>query len=97
MLVPTDLKNRRSAFQVDLVVFDHGIGQQALAHLFDGGFRLGGVAFGQIQFNELALTDIVDAGEAERAESVLNRLALRIENTGLERDVDFGFHEILPY
>src|SRR5579859_2131880 len=83
---------KASAHQLDLVVFDDGIGQQGLAHLLDG--RLGGglVGLRQLDLDELALADILDAAEAQAGQGVLHRLALGIEDAVLQGNMNSGFH-----
>ena len=76
---------------IDAEILDYGVGQQLPAHGLDLGFGLGGVGFGQLKLDELALADVGDAAEAERLKRVLDGLALRVEDALLEGDVDLGF------
>ena len=67
------------------VVLDDGVGEQVLADLLDllAGGRLAGL--GQVDLDVLALPDVVDAGEAEARQSVLDGLALRVQDAVLSR------------
>ena len=47
--------------QLDAVIFDHGICEKLLAHFLDLGFGLGGIGAIQFEFDEFALTDVIDA------------------------------------
>ena len=51
-----------------------------------------GVGVGEVELDHLAHADLADAVEAERAERVAHRLALRVEDAGLERHVHAGLH-----
>src|SRR5690606_39249457 len=75
-----------SSVDVDRVVLDDGIGEELGAHRFDLLARLGGVAFLQLDLDQLALSDPVHPGESERGEGMPDRLALRIQDATLQRD-----------
>ena len=77
------------SFKADAVIFDHGIGEELLAGFFRHGARAFGRESVKSQFHKLADAHVRNALEAERRERMLNGLALRIENAGLEGDVDF--------
>ena len=47
---------------------------------------------GEFDFDQLALADLLDAVKAEGAERAFNGLALRIEHTLLQRDLDLRLH-----
>ncbi len=79
------------SFKADAVIFNHGIGEKFLASGFDDNVRAFRRHALEGHFYQLADTHVCDALEAERAERMLNGLSLRIENAGLESDVDFGF------
>src|SRR5690606_38048966 len=85
----------RSAVQLDGIVLDHRVGEQLLAHGLDRGARLFGIALRQLELDDLALAHVVHSGEAEGGERVLDRLALGVENTALQGDVNACFHERL--
>ena len=63
---------------LDGVIFDHQIGQQALAHGVDVGPGLGGVGFGQIDFQKLALADAIDPLKSQISEGVGDGFALGV-------------------
>ena len=51
------------------------------------------VGLAEIQLDVFALADLVDAAEAQSAESMLDGLALRVENAVFQRDVNACFHK----
>ena len=53
-------------------------------------------AVGEVELDQFAGADIVDAGKAEPFERVVDGLALRVEDSVLEGDEDARFHEHLP-
>src|SRR5690242_12211578 len=67
----------KSPDDLDAVAFDHGVGEELLAHLLQLGAGLAFVCGAQFELDHLALADLADAFEAERAEGVADRLALR--------------------
>ena len=71
------------------VVFDHRVGEQLFAHV--GERRIIG-AVGHIEFDQPADTHIFDPGKAEPFERMVDGATLRIENAGLERDMDADLH-----
>src|SRR5262249_29832410 len=71
----------------DLVVLDQGVGEQPLTHLRE----LRGVL--DVEFDQPADVDVVDAREPERGQGPLNCLALWIEHPFLWPDQDPGSHE----
>src|SRR5262249_46543818 len=76
------------------IVLDHRIGEQPLAHFTYGAFRRGAVGLGEVDLDVLALAHIADPGEAEIAERMRDRLALRIEHARLQGDVDLRLHAV---
>src|SRR5579862_1822320 len=72
--------------------FDDGIGEDVFGDAFD--LRLGLFAAEAVEGEneEFALADVFDFVVAERRESALNRLALRIEDRGFQHDPDVCFH-----
>src|SRR5262245_6212673 len=80
------------SFQLDLVVLDQGIREQLVGRLLERCFRLLAVAAFELDVEHLALAHAGDAVHAERLEGTLDRLALRIENAGFERDGDASLH-----
>jgi hypothetical protein len=75
-------------------LLDDGVGEEALTHLpklrFDVLSCLASVR--KRDPKQLAGANIFHPGETERAERMLDGLALRIENGRLELDGDRGFH-----
>ena len=61
--------------------------------------RAGGlaVAAGELDLDHLADPDLADAVEAERAERVAHRLALRVEDAALERHVHARPHQFTSF
>src|SRR5690242_5311345 len=85
---------------LDRVILDHRVGQQLPAHLVDPGARRRRVRLGELQFDQLALADLADPAKAQPLQGVADRLALRIEYSGFQADMDTGFHGpgiIAPY
>src|SRR4051812_32779395 len=68
------------------VVLDHRVGEKLFAYPLYLLARPAFVGLGQVDLDVLALPDVVHASEAEARQRVLDRLALRVENAGLERD-----------
>src|SRR5690606_12469810 len=60
--------------------------------LLDFGARLGGITLGQLQFDELALSHLLDSRKAESCQRMLDRLALGIEHTILQRNMHARLH-----
>src|SRR5690606_30448486 len=88
----TPLSARR---QLECVILDDQVGEQFAAHALDLRARHGLVGRGQIDLDVLTLAYFLDSRKAEPGERVLNGLALRVEDTVLERDADTGFHASL--
>ena len=76
----------------DLVVLDHGVGEELLAHLGEAGAGGAFVGLGEVELDDLAHADALDAAEAEAAERVADGLALRVEDAALQGDVDARLH-----
>mgnify|MGYP001810886360 CR=1 FL=1 len=77
----------------DAVAFDHGVGEQLFAHLFD--LRFGGGAVGAFKLDLDALDDarILHAAKAQILQRAGNGLALHVQNAGLQADSYDRFHE----
>src|SRR5438874_8054275 len=75
-------------------VFDDRIGKESFTHLLHVPFdRFSGLlTFRQRDSKQLAGADIFHPFESERAQGVLDRLPLRIEDGGLQLDGDGGLH-----
>ncbi len=78
--------------QLDLVFLDHGVGEQLLAHLLEARPRLGFLALGQFEIDDLALAHFADCGEAEPVQRMADGLALRVEHAILQGDENARFH-----
>src|SRR5260221_11400532 len=76
------------------VILDHGVGEKLSAYPLYLLASPALVGFGQIDLDILSLPDVVHAGEADARQRLLNRLALRVEDTGLERDPDARLHAV---
>src|SRR5262249_21138757 len=83
------------SFQLDLVVLDQCIREQLVGRLLERGFRLLTVAAFELDVEHLALAHAGDAVHTQRLEGTLDRLALRIENAGFERDGDASLHVVV--
>src|SRR5947208_1752066 len=70
-------------------VLDHRVGEQFPAHVLDVGIAR---AIGKVELDQFAGADIVHARKAEPLERVMDGLALRVENAGLEGDEHARFH-----
>src|SRR5258706_16459489 len=84
-----------SVHHLDAIILDHRVGEQLLGRLLEGGFGFCLVGARDLDVEHLALTHAGDAADAERFERALDRLALRIEDAGLEGDGDARFHGYL--
>jgi len=75
---------------LDRVALDDRVREQLLAHFPDAllGFCLRQPVC-ELKLDRLAATYIADLGEAETAQRIANRLALRIQDAGLQADMDF--------
>ena len=62
----------------------------SLRHISSMSPSLGAV--GEVELDQLARADVVDAGKAEPFERVVDRLALRVEDAGLQGDEHARFH-----
>ena len=80
------------ASHIDLVVFDHGVGEQLFAGRLQLSFSGVRIRAGELNVEHLALPDARDAFDAKRLQRALDRLALRIEDAGFESNDDAGFH-----
>src|ERR1700750_2396263 len=84
-----------SVHDLDAVILDHRVGEQLLGRRLEGRLGFGLVGAGELDVEHLALAHTGDAADAERFERALDRLALRIEDAGLEGDGDARFHGCL--
>src|SRR4029078_1687986 len=76
----------------DAVVLDPRVGEEFFGGFFErcfGSRPVGGV---DLDVEHLALADAGNATAPERLQSALDRLALRIENAGFQRDGDARLH-----
>jgi hypothetical protein len=74
---------------LDPEILDDRIGKQLAAHVLDVGF-LGSI--GEVELDQFAGADVVHARKAETLERVVDRLALGVEDSGLESDENARFH-----
>jgi hypothetical protein len=74
---------------LDPEVLDDRVRKQLAAHILDIGIAS---AVGKIELDELTGTNVVDARKAEPFESVVDGLALRVEDAGLQGNEDARFH-----
>src|SRR5258705_3728895 len=84
-----------SVHHLDAIILDHRVGEQLLGRLLEGGFGAALVRTHDLDVEHLALAHAGDAADAKRFERALDRLALRIEDAGLEGDGDARFHGCL--
>ena len=82
-------RKAHAANPLDPVVLDHHVGEQLAAHVVE---RRIGDAVIDLELDQLAGADVLDAGKAQPLERMLDRAALRIEHAGLEADGDADFH-----
>src|SRR5262245_60785291 len=75
---------RFRSFDLDLIVLDHGVRQELLGRLLERRLGRRGIAAVELQVENLALAHAADAGNAERLQRPLDRLALRIEDAGFQ-------------
>src|SRR5262245_22769037 len=83
-----------SAQQLHIIIFDHRIGEELVGCLLKRGLRLLAVGRVDLDVEHLALAHAGHAGDAERLERALDRLALRIEDAGLEGHGNTGLHAV---
>src|SRR5690606_9825747 len=74
---------------------DHRIGEQFFAGGFERCFGFGAISRGKLDIEYFSLAHALDAFNAERLQRALDRLALRIEYAGFERDRNARFHRVL--
>src|ERR1700722_14950817 len=91
----SECRSEASSGHLDAIILDHRVGKELV-----GGFpqqRFGGlgVAARKLDVEHLALAHAGHALDSERAERTLDRLALGVEDAGLQRDGDAGFHRSL--
>src|ERR1051325_8533363 len=82
------VKRAGPSFDLDVVILDQGIGQKLVGCLLERSLRRLAVASLDLDVEHLALAHTRHAGDAERLERTLDRLALGIEDSGFEGDGD---------
>src|SRR5262245_17178123 len=87
-------RGRGLADNLDAIVLDHRVGEELLGRCLQSRLGVLLVAAVDLDVEYLALTDARDAGDAERLQRALDRLALRVENAVLEGNRDAGFHTV---
>src|SRR5688572_13960628 len=70
--------------ELNAVILDDHIGEELLGHVPELGRGARRVVLADLDLEDLALADAFDGREAERAERALDRLALRVEDAGLQ-------------
>src|SRR5271169_5373985 len=78
----TSRRIRSSRIELVGVVLDHGVGEQVLAYALYRCTRGRLARRAELHLDVLALAHVFDAGDAERRQRMLDRLALRVEHTG---------------
>src|SRR5262245_35165556 len=93
-LAPRSARPRRAtrSFELNLVILDQGIGEELVGRLLERGLRRLAVAALDLDVEHLALPHARHAGDAKRLERALDRLALGIEDAGLEGDGNARLH-----
>src|SRR5690625_2206201 len=94
---PVDPGKRMIALRIgsgdlDPVILDHRIREQLLAHIGNLCPRRLGVRSGEIDLDQLALADALDALESQRAKRMPNCLGLWVEHTILQREMNSSLH-----
>src|SRR5688500_6921809 len=82
----------RLSQQLDAVVLDHRVRQQLVGGILEGRFDPRPVGVLDFDVEHLALADARYASDAERLQRALDRLALRVENAGFQRNGDARLH-----
>src|SRR5581483_1461349 len=82
----------RASDKLDAVILNHGIGEKLVGRGLQRGLGLRPVGAFQLDVENLALAHARNAVDAKRFQRAFDRLALRVENTGFQRDGDAGFH-----
>ncbi len=77
---------------LDAEILDDRVGEQLAAHRLD--VRIGR-AVGELELDQLAGPDVLNARKAEPFERMMDGLALRVEDAGLQSDEDARFHGCL--
>src|SRR5271166_2346707 len=76
---------------LDRVILDNRVGEQSLASLAEQRTRAAAILAIDLDVEDLALSHALDALDGERPQRPLDRLALRIEHPGFERDGNARF------
>src|SRR3954454_8115696 len=82
----------RLSQHLDAVVLDHRVGEELVGCVLESRLDAHPVGALDLDVEHLALADARDAGDTERLQSALDRLALRVENAGFQRDGDACLH-----
>ncbi len=78
----------RLSSDIHPVTFDDGVGEEAFAHLLHAAFRLSGVLAVDVEFDGAADADVGDVLPTQTVKSAFNRLALNVQNAGLQEHVN---------
>src|SRR5450631_3844601 len=74
------------------IVLDDGVGEQLVGRLLQVRLGLGLVGTGKLDVEHFALADAGDALDAKRLQRSLDRLALRVEDAGFQRNGHTRLH-----
>src|SRR5512135_3076910 len=77
---------------LDAVIFDHSVGEEFFRRGLERRLGAGAVGTLDLDIEDLALAHAGNPVDAQRAQRAFDGLALRVENAGLQRDSDAGFH-----
>src|SRR5271165_4823659 len=79
---------------LDRVILDNRVGEQSLASLAQHRTRAATVLALDLNVEDLSLSHALDALDRERPQRPFDRLALRIEHPGFERDGNARFQKV---
>src|SRR5271165_4999788 len=80
---------------LDRVILDNRVGEQSLASLAEHRTRAAAILAIDLDVEDLSLSHALDALDGERPQRPLDRLALRIEHPGFERDGNARFQRLV--
>ena len=78
--------------KLDAIVFDHGVGEELLAHAAELAFGGVAVLVRQLEFEIFSLADILDTAKTKAGKGVAYGFALGVEDAIFKSDVDAGLH-----
>src|SRR5205085_84872 len=83
---------RPSPDELHIIILDQGIGEKLVGGLLEGGGGMLAVGPLNLDVEDLARAHAGDTHDPERLQRPLDRLALRVEDAGFQRDDDAGLH-----